>query len=132
MDLTQPSPLPVVELPACPFHRVTGRLAAAWRRVLRRREPTVAAGTQLAEWCRRPEPAAFPYDAVTDELRRAGKHFASRELLASLAVARAALRPGTTDAGRRLASFLATALDKWDDRYDNPSYLALDGLELPA
>jgi hypothetical protein len=31
-----------------------------------------------------------------------------------------------------LASFLATALDKWDDRYDNPSYLALAGLELPA
>jgi tryptophan 2,3-dioxygenase len=132
MDLTQPSPLPVVELPACPFHRLTGRLAAAWRRVLRRREPTVAAGTQLAEWCRRPDPVAFPYDAVTAELRRAGKHFASRELLASLAAARAALRPGTTDAGRRLASFLATALDKWDDRYDNPSYLALDGLDLPA
>jgi tryptophan 2,3-dioxygenase len=31
-----------------------------------------------------------------------------------------------------LASFLATALDKWDHRYDKPSYLALAGLELPA
>ena len=30
-----------------------------------------------------------------------------------------------------LTGFLATALDKWDERYDNPSYLAVDQLGLP-
>jgi tryptophan 2,3-dioxygenase len=31
-----------------------------------------------------------------------------------------------------LAGFLHTALDKYDDRYDNPSYLAVDFLPLPG
>lgn len=32
---------------------------------------------------------------------------------------------------RQLARFLQTALDKFDGRYDNPSYLALEQLQLP-
>ena len=129
---------PLAPSPACPFARLTVRLAAAWKRMLGAQRPRgLAAGTnsavaQVAAWCRHPEPAAFPYDAVTAELRHAGKHFASRDLLASLAAARAALPPCASHAGRRLMRFLSTALDKWDNRYDNPSYLALDGLGLPA
>jgi tryptophan 2,3-dioxygenase len=133
-ELTQPR----APSPACPFARLTVRLAAAWKRTLGMHRPRgIAAGTDTAAarvgaWCRHPEPAAFPYDAVTAELRHAGKHFASRDLLASLATARAALPQCASDAGQRLMRFLSTALDKWDNRYDNPSYLALDGLELPA
>lgn len=66
------------------------------------------------------------------ELRHAGKHFASPQLLAALAAARAAPHPQGTDVDQRLARFLHAALDKHDQRFDNPSYLALDGLELPA
>jgi tryptophan 2,3-dioxygenase len=91
-----------------------------------------SAVAQVAMWRRHPDPEVFPYDAVTAELRHVGKHFASRNLLAALAAARAALPQSTSDAGRRLIRFLWTALDKWDQRYDNPSYLALDRLELPS
>ena len=137
MERTEPTPQPRAPSPSCPFARLTVGLAAAWKRALgTHRPPGIAAGAdfavaQVAAWCRHPEPATFPYDAVTAELRHAGRHFAPRDLLASLAAARAALPQCASDAGR-LISFLSTALDKWDDRYDNPSYLALDGLELPA
>lgn len=87
---------------------------------------------ELATWLAAPDPRTFPYDPVVAELRRAGKHFAPRELLAALDRARAAL-PGTRDdAERVLARFLGTALDKWDGRFDNPSYLAVDQLPLPG
>lgn len=138
MEFAHPAPLPRVGRTGCPVARWTGRLAAAWKRALgtnRRPSPATGPGsaqTRVAAWCTRPEPAAFPYDAVIAELRHAGKHFASRELLASLAAARTALPRGSAGEGRRLARFLATALDKWDERYDNPSYLSLEGLELPA
>src|SRR5688572_6031724 len=50
----------------------------------------------------------------------------------ALAAVRATLPQNTSHAGRTLSRFLWTALDKWGQRYDNPSYLALDGLELPG
>lgn len=133
-------PQPQLQPPssACPFARLSARLIAAWQRSLRTDRPHgKAAGAdsavaQVAMWRRHPEPATFPYEAVTAELRRVGKHFASPDLLAGLAAARATLPQHTSDAGRRLSRFLWTALDKWDERYDNPSYLALDGLDLPG
>lgn len=138
MELPHPAAQPQAPSSACPFARLTAWLAAAWKRPLDAHprpggaHATSPAATCVAEWCRHPEPAAFPYDAVTAELRHAGKHFASRDLLASLAAARAAAPQGASEAGRRLTRFLWAALDKWDHRYDNPSYLALDNLELPA
>jgi tryptophan 2,3-dioxygenase len=123
---------------ACPFARLSARLIAAWQRSLNTDRPDAnpagadSAVAQVAMWRRHPDPATFPYEAVTAELRHVGKHFASPDLLAALAAARATLPRHTSDVGRRLSRFLWTALDKWDQRYDNPSYLALDGLELPG
>jgi tryptophan 2,3-dioxygenase len=73
-------------------------------------------------------PQTFPYDEVVAGFRRAGKHFVAPELLSRLDRVRASLP--ADDA--RLGRFLHTALDKFDGRYDNPSYLALDQLELPG
>lgn len=63
--------------------------------------------------------STFPYDEVVAEFRRVGKHFVSPELLRRLAQVR------ERAACPQLQRFLDTALDKWDGRYDNPSYLAL-------
>lgn len=82
----------------------------------------------LQQWLARPSPDAFPLAEVISEFRRVGKHYVSRELLAALAEVRAALPEGE-DSLRR---FLDTALDKYDGRYDNPSYLALHDLPLPT
>jgi tryptophan 2,3-dioxygenase len=87
---------------------------------------------ELAAWLDRPDPETFPYDAVVAEFHRVGKHFVPSDLLAALDRARAALTDPSGPAGRLLAGFLATALDKFDDRYDNPSYLAVDLLPLPG
>jgi tryptophan 2,3-dioxygenase len=87
---------------------------------------------ELAALLINPDPETFPYDAVVNEFHRVGKHFVSHELLAALDRARATL-PGRPDPGTRLlARFLDVALDKWDGRYDNPSYLAVDLLPLPG
>jgi tryptophan 2,3-dioxygenase len=83
---------------------------------------------QVNEWCATGEPEAFPYDEVVAHFRRVGKHFVARDLLEALDRARA----GVSDDDRQLARFLGTALDKFDGRYDNPSYLALDQLPLPG
>jgi tryptophan 2,3-dioxygenase len=137
MELTDASQMPLVAPQACPFARLARRLST-WRQPLgRTRRPGSATGPegaarQVAAWTSRPDAAAFPYEAVIGDLRRAGRHFASRELLSSLAAARAAMPLGALRAKQQLAHFLATALDKWDGRYDNPSYLALAGLWLPA
>ncbi|MEU7979208.1 tryptophan 2,3-dioxygenase family protein [Micromonospora sp. NPDC049081] len=77
------------------------------------------------------DPERFPYDAVVTEFQRVGKHFVKKELLAVLDQVRA--RVGTrTPPARQLSTFLDVALDKWDDRYDYRSYLALPLLPLPA
>ena len=64
----------------------------------------------------------FDFDHAIAELRRNGKHFAPRDLLEALDAVRRALPAG---ADPLLTGFLATALDKFDGRYDNPSYLAV-------
>jgi hypothetical protein len=70
----------------------------------------------------------FPYDEVVAHFNEVGKHFVSPELLGELDRVRATLPDGDS----RLSRFLHTALDKFDGRYDNPSYLALDELGLPG
>ena len=87
---------------------------------------------ELAPWLSSPDPETFPYDAVVTEFHRAGKHFVAYELLALLDAVRAALPGGSDPGSRQLARFLDIALDKWDGRYDNPSYLAVDLLPLPG
>jgi tryptophan 2,3-dioxygenase len=85
------------------------------------------------------DPAAFPYDDVLAEFRRLGKHFVPKELLAALdsvrrAVAdpsRPSLSPGTPEQ-RQLGQFLDCALDKYDGKYNYPSYTGLPMLPLPA
>jgi tryptophan 2,3-dioxygenase len=76
----------------------------------------------------------FPYDAVVAEFHRVGKHFVAATLLEALAGVRAALLEvrGSATSVRLLDRFLDAALDKWDGRYANPTYLALDLLPLPA
>ncbi|QRM30710.1 hypothetical protein [Microvirga sp. VF16] len=82
----------------------------------------------LQHWLADPVADAFPFEAVIAEFRRVGKHFVAGELLTALAKIRAALPEGA-DALRR---FLNTALDKYDGRFDNPSYLAVHDLPLPT
>ena len=86
----------------------------------------------LMEWRHKPEAARFPYDEVVAAFRAGGKHFVAPELLMALDCVRKHTPGGTSAAHRRLARFLDTALDKFDERYDNPSYLALDQLSLPG
>ena len=74
------------------------------------------------------DPEAFPYDEVVAYFNRVGKHFVSPQLLAELDRVRSSLPADPS----RLSRFLHTALDKFDGRYDNPSYLALDQLGLPG
>ena len=87
---------------------------------------------ELAAWLSRPDPVTFPYDAVVAEFHRVGKHFVAEELLALLDKVRATLPEGSDPGRRLLARFLDVGLDKWDGRYDNPSYLAVDLLHLPG
>jgi hypothetical protein len=72
--------------------------------------------------------ASFPLEAVVHEFRHAGKHFVDARLLGALAKVRDGLPPG---AGQ-LRRFLDTALDKYDGRFDNPSYLALHDIPMPT
>ncbi|MFJ8312988.1 MULTISPECIES: tryptophan 2,3-dioxygenase [unclassified Streptomyces] len=88
----------------------------------------------LAEWRSDGDPGVFPYASVVDAYQLVGKHFVEGELLASLAEVRDAL-PTLRGAARDrelLASFLDTALDKRDGRYDYQTYLALGLLLGPA
>lgn len=89
------------------------------------------ARSELAAWRAEPQPAAFPYDAVIAAFHAVGKQFVASELLVDLERARDDVRHGCP-AHRRLARFLDTVLDKFDGRYDQPSYLALDELGLPG
>lgn len=89
------------------------------------------ARAELAAWRAAPQPDAFPYDAVVAAFHAVGKHFVAAELLTDLDRVRGEL-PRGCPAHRRLARFLDTTLDKFDRRYDNPSYLALAHLGLPG
>jgi tryptophan 2,3-dioxygenase len=88
----------------------------------------------VSEWLDAPDPATFPYDWVVDSYRRVGKHFVAEDLLKHLSLARDRLydlNADRTPAWQLLCRFLGTALDKFDERYDYPTYLALDVLDLP-
>ncbi|MDH6226750.1 tryptophan 2,3-dioxygenase [Streptomyces sp. MJP52] len=95
---------------------------------------------ELTDWLTDPVPSRFPYDAVVDQYHRVGKHFVSEQLLKDLAVARERLAQAATadeaDAAAEedglLTRFLDTALDKWDGRYDYPTYTSLSVLGLPT
>ena len=93
--------------------------------------PTDIARFELAAWRAGRHPAAFPYDAVVAAFHAVGKHFVAAELLTDLDSVRRDV-PRGCPAHRTLARFLDTALDKFDGRYDNPSYLALEQLGLPG
>jgi tryptophan 2,3-dioxygenase len=88
----------------------------------------------IATWLSSLHAGDFPYDAVVAEFHRVGKHFVATELLEALAAARAALprARGSVASVRLLERFLDAALDKWDGRYANPTYLGLSLLPLPA
>ncbi len=88
----------------------------------------------IATWLSSRNADDFPYDAVVAEFHRVGKHFVATELLEALAAARAALPQvrGSVASLRLLERFLEAALDKWDGRYANPTYLGLSLLPLPA
>lgn len=76
----------------------------------------------------------FPYDMVLDEFHRVGKHSVSNEVLTALDKLRASL-PGVSGSLPHiglLTTFLDIALDKYDDRYDYRSYVALSLLPLPG
>jgi tryptophan 2,3-dioxygenase len=89
---------------------------------------------ELTAWLSRPALEEFPYDTVLHQFHLVGKHFVSKELLGGLDSARSVLPDIRGPAGsiRLLEQFLDTALDKWDHRYDYPTYLALGLLPLPA
>ncbi|MEV6582874.1 tryptophan 2,3-dioxygenase [Streptomyces sp. NPDC051582] len=92
---------------------------------------------ELTDWLADPVPSRFPYSAVTAEFHRVGKHFVPDQTLKSLALARERLAPqaptGADEAERLLLDrFLDTALDKWDGRYDYPTYTSLSVLGLPT
>jgi len=83
---------------------------------------------ELDRWLANPKPETFPLKTVVAAFRKVGKHFVSRQLLEGLARVRGEALSGDEP----LRRFLDTALDKFDGRYDNPSYLALHELPLPS
>lgn len=83
---------------------------------------------ELDRWNEGQGSGVFPVDRVIAEYRRVGKHFVDSRLLERLALGRDVLSSDSEDLHR----LLATALDKFDGRFDNPSYLALHDLPLPA
>ncbi|MDJ0381545.1 tryptophan 2,3-dioxygenase [Streptomyces sp. G-G2] len=92
---------------------------------------------ELTDWLADPVPSRFPYPAVLQEFHLVGKHFVGDPTLKSLALARERLAPQApsgADAAERLLldRFLDTALDKWDGRYDYPTYTSLGVLGLPT
>ncbi|MEY9931311.1 tryptophan 2,3-dioxygenase [Catenulispora sp. GP43] len=97
----------------------------------------------LAAWSAAPVPACFPYLPVVGAYHRVGKHFVAASLLKHLDVARSALSESsdtktsdtkTSDTDPQapvLAAFLDVLLDKFDERYDYQTYLALSLLPMP-
>lgn len=88
---------------------------------------------EVHSWLRSPDLQKFPYDAVVRDYHEGGKHFVAAELLGLLAEVRKLLPQlrGPRPHLQRLAAFLGVALDKYDEAYDYPSYLALPLLDLP-
>ncbi|MGH3244275.1 MAG: tryptophan 2,3-dioxygenase family protein [Spirillospora sp.] len=88
----------------------------------------------LESWLQRCDIDKFPYDEIVRQFHLAGKHFVSKELLDTLDGIRGRLSELSAPWAdvRTLLAFLDTALDKPDGRYDYPTYLALDLLDLPG
>lgn len=88
----------------------------------------------IAMWLSSRNADDFPYDAVVAAFRHVGKHLVEPALLEALAGVRAILPEvrGSDTGGRLLDRFLDAALDKWDGRYANPTYLGLSLLPLPT
>src|SRR5918994_3039058 len=86
----------------------------------------------VANWLSSRNADDFPYDTVVTEYHHVGKHFVATELLEALADVRVALSEvhGSDTSVRLLDRFLDAALDKWDGRYANPTYLGLSLLPL--
>ncbi|MFF3291617.1 tryptophan 2,3-dioxygenase [Streptomyces sp. NPDC003023] len=82
---------------------------------------------ELAVWRALDGEAPFPYDSTVDHLRAVGKHFLGEELLELLAACRSLNRERNSAVfpDAFLGRFLDVLLDKFDDRYDYPSYTAL-------
>ncbi|MEU5810646.1 tryptophan 2,3-dioxygenase [Streptomyces sp. NPDC047718] len=89
---------------------------------------------ELCEWRDTGGGPDFPYEAVIRHLRAVGKHFLAPRILEALAECRGLLSAqtpqtsgatGATGSATTLARFLDVVLDKFDDRYDYPSYTAL-------
>jgi tryptophan 2,3-dioxygenase len=89
---------------------------------------------ELTSWLGHLETTRFPYDAVVREFRRVGKHFVPEAVLAKLALARDAVEhlADPYHGSGLLHRFLHTALDKWDGRYDYPTYTGLTLLPMPS
>ncbi|MET9349443.1 tryptophan 2,3-dioxygenase family protein [Streptomyces termitum] len=94
----------------------------------------------LNDWLAAPAPDRFPYAAVVAAYREGGKHFVPAALLdlldrarrASAAVPAGSGGDGGGAAREVLDRFLDTALDKYDGRYDYPTYTALSLLAPPS
>jgi tryptophan 2,3-dioxygenase len=85
----------------------------------------------VQSWLTKPE-TGFPLDAVVEEFHLVGKHFVDDDLLKCLDAARDVLRGDGYGGDDQLAAFLDQALDKYDGRYDYPSYIGLNLLGLPG
>lgn len=87
----------------------------------------------LAAWSADPVPARFPYLPVVGAFHRAGKHFVGASVLKHLDVARATLSqsPQSPYPDPALPRFLDVVLDKFDERYDYQTYLALSLIPMP-
>jgi tryptophan 2,3-dioxygenase len=80
-------------------------------------------------------PQHFPYEPVVAAIQQVGKASVPDDMLVLLDKARGALpTAAVTDEPdqRLLRGFLDVVLDRWDGRFDAPSYLALPLLPLPA
>jgi tryptophan 2,3-dioxygenase len=88
----------------------------------------------IANWLLSRNAGDFPFDAIVAECHRVGKHAVAADLLEALAGVRAVLPEvrGSLTSVRLLDRFLDAALDKWDGRYANPTYLGLSLLPLPS
>ncbi|MCX4766697.1 tryptophan 2,3-dioxygenase [Streptomyces sp. NBC_01275] len=88
---------------------------------------------ELRAWVGSDRPAEFPYALVLGHLRSVGKHFLDAGLLRLLDEIRGRLSEAEKPDGPSfLHRFLDVVLDKYDDRYDYPSYTALSLLSRPA
>nr|CEL13398.1 hypothetical protein; Hypothetical protein [Kibdelosporangium sp. MJ126-NF4]CTQ99087.1 hypothetical protein; Hypothetical protein [Kibdelosporangium sp. MJ126-NF4] len=89
---------------------------------------------ELQSWLDDPVAEKFPYDVVVQHFHDVGKHFVRPAELKLLADARdrLPLLRGPWEHVRTLADFLSSALDKHDERYDYPTYLALPLLRQPT